>query len=311
MSSDNCSRSCDWDGWSCDLNGRSCDMDGRSCDWDGSGSVRPSSLVTAIFIEKRVKGACKTHSMHCKTNQAVLANPWHPQLGHCTKPFAAGGGQWVPTDREEWDGEYPPYCLVPGALTNSEETSIQHSSQICTKHHSQIPPSFWGEPGNEAKWLHTLTVADTKINTLALFHSLHMLRQKVSSYPASIPRLLPEAGYEANKKVGGDVGIMLFTDTLCSGGTQSHTLSLHVYSTLTREGLCRNSSAGKSWKRTSCMNSQDFFRPSTPAPWRRLDYTERLMESKCSRDQSYALPVCCGKDVSIILRKSQPRKRFP
>ena len=34
-----------------------------------------------------------------------------------------------------------------------------------------------------------------------------------------VPRLLPEAGYKANKKVGGGVGIMLFTDTLCSGGT--------------------------------------------------------------------------------------------
>ena len=82
MSSDNCSRSCDWDGRSCDLNGRSrdwdgrscdcdgsCDWDGRSCDWDGSGTVRPSSLVTAIFIEKRVKAACKTHSMHMLAKQ--------------------------------------------------------------------------------------------------------------------------------------------------------------------------------------------------------------------------------------------------
>ena len=83
MSSDNCSRSCDWDGrscdwdgrscdwdgWSCDLDGRSCDLDGRSCDWDRSGTVRPSSLVTAIFIEKRVKAACKSHSMHMLAKQ--------------------------------------------------------------------------------------------------------------------------------------------------------------------------------------------------------------------------------------------------
>lgn len=90
--------------------------------------------------------------------------------------------------------------------------------------------------------IYTFAYIDTKINTLALFQGPHFLRQKGSL----VPRLLPEAGYEANKKVGGGVGIMLFTDTLCSGGTHSHTLSLHVYSTLTREGLCRNSSAGKS-----------------------------------------------------------------
>jgi len=42
------------------------------------------------------------------------------------------------------------------------------------------------------------------------------------------------------------------------------------YNTLTRDGLCRNSSAGKSWKRTSWINSQDFIRLSAVEPCRRL-----------------------------------------
>ena len=95
--------------------------------------------------------------------------------------------------------------------------------------------------------IYTFAYADTKMmyNTLALFQGPNFFVTK--RYPRT---QAPPQGwiynYEANKKVGGDVGIMLFTDTLCSGGTQSHTSSLHVYSTLTREGLCRNSSAGKS-----------------------------------------------------------------
>ena len=57
------------------MNGRSCDWDGRSCDWDGSGTVPPSSLVIAIFIEKRVKAACKTHSMHMLAKQTRQCLP--------------------------------------------------------------------------------------------------------------------------------------------------------------------------------------------------------------------------------------------
>ena len=56
ISSDNCSRSCDW-------NRRSCDWGGRSCDWGGSGTVLLSSFIMAVYIEKRINAAAKqTHA---------------------------------------------------------------------------------------------------------------------------------------------------------------------------------------------------------------------------------------------------------